>query len=113
MISDSEESQNFEFLKESDNMIKSEPPTSIPKQINNGSLEFPDIPVVYPSPEEFASPLKLIQRLYRQGYQKFGLVKVRPPKDWKSKFVFDNLNQKVNTRIQVLNDLTQGNVILK
>jgi hypothetical protein len=40
------------------------------------------------------------------GFEKFGAVKIKPPASWKPEFMFNRIDYKVTTRVQILNDLT-------
>lgn len=43
----------------------------------------------YPTKEEFISPIKFIEKLYKEGAHKYGCIKIVPPKDFKPPLAFD------------------------
>jgi len=54
--------------------------------------------------------LLLIKKLRDQGFEKFGCVKIKAPPQWKPEFALANLDKKITTRIQNLNELIRGEV---
>ncbi len=73
-------------------------------------LQIPEIPVYEATMEEFKQPLLLMKKLREQGYEKFGCIKIKPPTQWDPDFALSNLDKKITTRIQNLNELIRGEV---
>jgi len=48
-----------------------------------------EVKTYYPTQEEFKSPLNYVEKLYKEGAQKYGIVKIVPPKDFKPIMSFD------------------------
>ena len=71
----------------------------------------PSIPTLYPNEREFSNPLAYITKLRKQGYEKFGAVKVVPPSSWNPKFCF-NTEKLITTRTQILQEMSKGEVSL-
>ena len=59
-----------------------------------------DMPVFYPTEEEFKNPIDYIEKLYdHYEASEYGTVKVVPPKSFKPKCVFDTeSDRKLPTR---------------
>lgn len=60
----------------------------------------------HPTEEEFKNPIAYIEQLFAEGAQKYGLIKIVPPKDFKPTLAFDQFSdKKLPSRFQVLQDL--------
>jgi len=70
-----------------------------------------EVPTYEPTLAEFKQPLLLLRKLKEQGFEKYGAVKIRAPKNWNPQFSFNQNDKKLTTRIQVLRDLCKGKVI--
>lgn len=68
----------------------------------------PMIPVYQPSHQEFEHPMRLIEKL--KSYEKYGAVVIRAPLSFKPLCMFDFMDKKVTTRVQVLQNLVKGRV---
>eukprot|EP00357_Protocruzia_adherens_P027181 CAMPEP_0114996894 /NCGR_PEP_ID=MMETSP0216-20121206/14584_1 /TAXON_ID=223996 /ORGANISM="Protocruzia adherens, Strain Boccale" /LENGTH=674 /DNA_ID=CAMNT_0002361189 /DNA_START=218 /DNA_END=2242 /DNA_ORIENTATION=- len=70
-----------------------------------------DLPFVkefHPSEEEFKHPVDYIESIREEG-EKYGIVKIIPPKSWKPPFMVSNNNdRKFTARVQRINELGQG-----
>ena len=72
--------------------------------------DIPEVPIYRCSEEEFREPVLLLQKLRELGYEKYGCVKLVPPKSFKPPFSFDGNGKSLTTRKQVLQQLTRGEV---
>ncbi|KAF8528802.1 jumonji superfamily protein [Hysterangium stoloniferum] len=63
-----------------------------------------DCPTFYPTPEEFANPLKYIRSISDVA-QQYGICKVVPPDNWNMPFVTDTETFRFKTRVQRLNSI--------
>lgn len=52
-----------------------------------------EVKTYHPSLEEFSKPLDYIEKLYKEGAAKYGIVKIIPPKDFKPVLAFDLLSK--------------------
>ncbi|CDW79070.1 lysine-specific demethylase 5b [Stylonychia lemnae] len=107
-------------FKTFDNIISSQEEKMIKLAIKNSLIEkenkvteslevIEEVKTFYPSQEEFKTPLKYIEKLQQQGAQKYGIIKIVPPKDFKPSLAFDLFSdQKLPSRFQILQDLAQG-----
>lgn len=68
-----------------------------------------EIPCYEPTIDEFNEPFLLIQNLTKQGFQKYGCVKIKAPLNWGSNFSF-NPQKKLTIRRQILKCLYEGKV---
>jgi hypothetical protein len=66
------------------------------------------IPVYFPSHQEFEHPMRLIEKL--KSYEKYGAVVIRAPSSFRPICMFDYIDKKVTTRVQVLQNLVKGRV---
>ena len=75
--------------------------------INDKLSEIQEMPVFYPTEEEFKSPIDFIDQLFSKNKGvEYGCVKIVPPASFKPGFYFDiNSEQKLPTRYQVLHKL--------
>ncbi|KAJ1969572.1 hypothetical protein IWQ62_000535 [Dispira parvispora] len=64
----------------------------------------PDAPTFYPTLEEFAHPLKYIEKIRPQA-EHAGICKIVPPSKWKPTFALDTETFRFRTRKQQLNSL--------
>jgi len=80
------------------------------KNTNSSLEDIEEMPVFYPTENEFKNPLEYIDNLYYNHHaHKYGCVKIIPPASFKPKNVFDmKSNRKLHSRRQVLQKLTQG-----
>lgn len=64
----------------------------------------------HPTEEEFCHPILYIEKLIRDhNVHQFGCIKIIPPPSFKPPLSFDrNSSQRLPTRYQVLQDLSQG-----
>jgi hypothetical protein len=69
------------------------------------------VPIYEPTEEEFNNPIQLISKLKK--YQEYGAVVIKAPKLFRPTCMFDELDKKVSTRVQVIQDLTLGKVKLQ
>ncbi|KAI7876296.1 uncharacterized protein EV154DRAFT_429798 [Mucor mucedo] len=63
-----------------------------------------EAPTFYPTREEFKDPLSYIEKISPQG-EKYGIIKIVPPKDYKPEFSLKTENFRFKTRIQKLNSM--------
>ena len=70
------------------------------KNVVNSLSNIDEMPVFYPTEEEFVSPMDYIEKLFHeQNAGFFGTIKVVPPKSFKPTMAFDiNSDQKLPTR---------------
>ena len=80
------------------------------ENVNNTITEIPQMKTYYPTEDEFADPLVFIDKLQRSSEaQSYGCVKIVPPASFKPSVAFDmESSEKIPTRYQVLQDLSQG-----
>lgn len=64
----------------------------------------PEVPVFYPTMDEFKDPLEYIAKIRSVGEQ-YGICKIKPPTDWHPPFCLDVDNFKFTPRVQKLNEL--------
>lgn len=64
----------------------------------------PMAPVYYPTAEEFADPIEYVARI-RPEAEKYGVVKIVPPKDFKPPFAIDKETFTFRPRTQKLNEV--------
>ena len=59
--------------------------------------------VYYPTKQEFTNPVNYVEKLFLEGAQKYGCVKIVPPKDFQPPIALDlNSSKKFPTRYQEL-----------
>ncbi|KAI9310827.1 PLU-1-like protein-domain-containing protein [Dichotomocladium elegans] len=63
-----------------------------------------EAPTFYPTEEEFQDPIKYIQKIRPEG-EKFGIVKIVPPKSYKPEFALNTEEFRFRTRVQKLNNM--------
>ncbi|KAI9244643.1 hypothetical protein EDC94DRAFT_551694 [Helicostylum pulchrum] len=63
-----------------------------------------EAPTFYPTRDEFKDPLGYIEKISPQG-EKYGIIKIVPPKDYKPEFSLKTENFRFKTRIQKLNSM--------
>jgi len=70
------------------------------KNSNNNLDEIEDMPVFYPSEEEFKDPIGYIEKLYyHYKAEEYGTVKIIPPSSFKPTCLFDtDSDRKLPTR---------------
>ncbi|KAI8982573.1 hypothetical protein BDB01DRAFT_851066 [Pilobolus umbonatus] len=71
-----------------------------------------EAPTYYPTHEEFKDPLAYIKKISPEG-EKYGIIKIVPPKDYHPDFCLKTENFRFKTRIQKLNSMegeTRSNV---
>ena len=73
-------------------------------------LRIYEVPIYEATPQELADPFQLLKNIREKGYEKYGAVKIRMPKEWASHFAFNPENKNVTTRKQVLKNLIKGKV---
>lgn len=80
------------------------------ENVNASISEIEEMKTFYPSEEEFSDPLTYIDQLIKkQGAYQYGCIKIVPPQSFKPTLAFDqNSTQKLPTRFQVLQELSQG-----
>ena len=66
--------------------------------------------VFYPTEAEFSDPLVYIENIVNNSdAELYGCIKIVPPASFRPELAFDmNSSQKLPTRFQVLQDLSQG-----
>mmetsp|Transcript_7708 Transcript_7708/g.10951 ORF Transcript_7708/g.10951 Transcript_7708/m.10951 type:complete len:704 (-) Transcript_7708:219-2330(-) len=69
--------------------------------------DIPEAPVFRPTPEEFADPIRYIRGLHPIG-EKWGIVRVEPPKSWSPGFHIDSKKYRFNTRKQHVHKLQEA-----
>jgi len=69
--------------------------------------EIPDCPVFHPTPQEFSDPIKYIRKLHSIG-EKWGIVRVVPPKTWKPGFHINPDTYQFSTRQQHVHKLQEA-----
>jgi len=76
--------------------------------INSGLGDIEEMPVFYPTEEEFRNPIDYVDQLYyKEEVHKYGCVKVIPPASFKPKNLFDmKASTPLPTRYQTLKKLT-------
>lgn len=47
----------------------------------------------YPTVEEFKSPIDYIEKLFKEGANLFGCIKIIPPKEFRPPLAFDQFSQ--------------------
>ncbi|KAI8149987.1 PLU-1-like protein-domain-containing protein [Fennellomyces sp. T-0311] len=83
-----------------------------PKRTRPRIFGLQEAPTYYPTEEEFKEPIKYIQQI-RPEAEKFGIVKIVPPKSYKPAFCLNTEEFRFRTRIQKLNSMegeTRANV---
>ena len=81
------------------------------ENVNASITEIEEMKTFYPTEEEFSvGPLNYIEHLIKNlDASKYGCVKIIPPASFRPGLAFDReSNQKLPTRFQVLQDLSQG-----
>ncbi|TFY58942.1 hypothetical protein EVG20_g7972, partial [Dentipellis fragilis] len=80
--------------------------TASPREQPRGPRPFglSDVPVFYPTLEEFKDPMAYIGRISEKA-RAYGMCKVVPPEGWKMPFVTDTENFRFTTRLQRLNSI--------
>ncbi|KAI8880179.1 hypothetical protein K501DRAFT_225308 [Backusella circina FSU 941] len=63
-----------------------------------------EAPTFHPTKEEFKDPLAYIEKISAIG-EKYGIIKIVPPKDYKPEFCLKTENFRFRTRIQKLNSM--------
>lgn len=83
--------------------------------MNTAIDEIEEMKTYYPSEAEFAKPLVYIDKLQRcGGAHEYGCVKIVPPPSFRPACAFDmESKQKLPTRFQVLQDLSQGKAFVQ
>lgn len=78
--------------------------------VNASIQDIEDMKTYFPTEEQFSDPLVYIDSLLRNNEARsYGCVKIVPPASFRPSLAFDrNSNQKLPTRFQVLQDLSQG-----
>lgn len=78
--------------------------------VNASIQDIEDMKTYFPTEEQFSDPLVYIDSLLRNSEARsYGCVKIVPPASFRPSLAFDrNSNQKLPTRFQVLQDLSQG-----
>jgi hypothetical protein len=101
----------------------------VPKKIENSDLhreiseeKFKFCYTVYASEKDFEDPVRFIEQLWDENKESTGIIKIIPPENWKefntqifNEKILPNLknNQKTfETRIQTVNELLNGKVII-
>eukprot|EP01084_Bolivina_argentea_P293695 505164_1 len=72
--------------------------------IGNDYSDIPETKTFYPTLNEFANPLKYIQSIRDEGL-KYGIIKIKPPKEWKPPFNLSFDDFKFQTKIQPIHIL--------
>jgi len=67
----------------------------------------PEVPTFHPSPKEFLNPIRYIRSLHQIG-QKWGVVKIVPPRNWSPGFHIDPENYSFKTRKQHVHKLQEA-----
>jgi jumonji domain-containing protein 2 len=72
----------------------------IETQNSNAALNsIEEMKTFHPSLEEFTNPIAYIEKLYKEGAHKYGVVKIVPPKEFKPVLAFDKFSdRKLPTR---------------
>ncbi|KAJ1041154.1 hypothetical protein NDA14_007461 [Ustilago hordei] len=84
-------------------------PRNPPPRIRPRLFELEEAPTFYPTPEEFADPMKYISWIANpQGGngKAYGIVKIVPPEGWNPDCVLDEQTFRFRTRVQRLNSLS-------
>ena len=78
--------------------------------VNASIQDIEDMKTYFPTEEQFSDPLVYIDSLLRNNEARsYGCVKIVPPASFRPSLAFDrNSNQRLPTRFQVLQDLSQG-----
>ncbi|KAI8387444.1 hypothetical protein BD560DRAFT_382515 [Blakeslea trispora] len=63
-----------------------------------------EAPTFYPTKEEFKDPLSYIEKISIEG-EKYGIIKIVPPKDYQPEFSLNTENFRFRTRLQKLNSM--------
>ena len=79
--------------------------------VMNGLSEIPMAPTLRPTKEEFQDPLAYIRAIKSKGYDRYGIVKIVPPPDWRPPFAIDKQSFKFHTRVQSINELQRRHII--
>lgn len=70
------------------------------------------VPTVYPTSEQFAEPILYLSSPEIQVLcEKYGMIKVRPPAEWKPPFLIDTAKFRFRPRVQQLSELGLRNRI--
>ena len=80
------------------------------ENVNANITEIDEMKTYFPTEEEFSDPLVYIDAMLRnEEARSYGCVKIVPPPSFKPTLAFDRESpQKLPTRFQVLQDLSQG-----
>eukprot|EP00347_Sterkiella_histriomuscorum_P022301 403330965 len=106
-------------LRDFDNLITTEEERMIKLAIKNSMAEIQnsnadldqieEMQTYYPSDLEFQNPMIYIEKLVKEGAEKFGVIKIVPPKTFQPSLAFDIFSEKkLPTRYQILQELSQG-----
>eukprot|EP00347_Sterkiella_histriomuscorum_P014216 403361728 len=111
--------QNTNKLRDFDNLITTEEERMIKLAIKNSMAEIQnsnadldqieEMQTFYPTDLEFQNPMIYIEKLVKEGAEKFGVIKIVPPKTFQPSLAFDIFSdKKLPTRYQILQELSQG-----
>lgn len=84
-------------------------PRNPPPRTRPRLFELDEAPTFYPTPEEFADPMKYISWIadpHGGNGKAYGIVKVVPPEGWNPECVLDEQTFRFRTRVQRLNSLS-------
>jgi hypothetical protein len=83
----------------------------LPSGSSKSSFDIPLAPTLRPSKAEWEDPLAYIREIRRQGYHKYGIVKIKPPEDYKPPFAINKQTFRFSTRVQSINELQRRHII--
>jgi len=77
-------------------MIKQAIKNSLKEQQNSDEAlqNLEEMKTLYPTEQEFANPLVYFEKLYAEGFDQYGVVKIIPPKDFKPALAFDQFSER-------------------